>query len=254
MQRWAVQAIRLAIPSFAFLVFWIWLSQAAEAETCPLQLNSECVAEIPLWQSEQENLAAPQAPEPSVEALAEEMMSIVNAERAAQGLRPLELHPWALEAARAHAGRLAAGGRLWHNPAYLAQGRRAMGASLLGENAAMGQTLDAAHRALMNSPLHRKNLLDRRFSHLGVGISRDPAGTLFVVQDFARIGAESPAERVAAERPFAVLGAAPEPAGGNTHSSRKRAPEGDSSRRTAGLIAALALTGAVLRRRAPGVI
>lgn len=39
-----------------------------------------------------------------------------------------------------------------------------------GENIACNQTVDAAHRALMESPGHRENILGTQFTHIGVGI------------------------------------------------------------------------------------
>ncbi|HEX3596029.1 MAG TPA: CAP domain-containing protein [Polyangiaceae bacterium] len=57
-------------------------------------------------------------------------------------------------------------------------------ASIAGENVAHESTLVRAHRALWTSPSHRSNLLDARFGELGVGIARDPDGSLWVCEIF----------------------------------------------------------------------
>ena len=49
-----------------------------------------------------------------------------------------------------------------------------------GENIAGNQTVQAAHNALMNSPGHRKNILNPEFTHIGLGIkSGGPYGNMF---------------------------------------------------------------------------
>jgi len=42
-----------------------------------------------------------------------------------------------------------------------------------------------AERALWASPSHRENLLLPRFDRVGIGVARDPDGTLWVCQTFA---------------------------------------------------------------------
>ena len=44
-------------------------------------------------------------------------------------------------------------------------------------------TLRALQRAFMRSPLHRSNLLNRRFRHVGIGVVR-AGGKLWVTLDF----------------------------------------------------------------------
>jgi uncharacterized protein YkwD len=47
---------------------------------------------------------------------------------------------------------------------------RAGGKGQVGENIAFDISIEGAHRRLMNSPGHRANILDPRFTHLGVGV------------------------------------------------------------------------------------
>jgi uncharacterized protein YkwD len=51
--------------------------------------------------------------------------------------------------------------------------------SLAGENVGMGPSMISLHKAFMNSPPHRENVLDRRFERVGIGVVwRD--GTAFI--------------------------------------------------------------------------
>jgi uncharacterized protein YkwD len=58
-------------------------------------------------------------------------------------------------------------------------------ARAVGENVAHAPTLALAHRALHASPSHRINLLRGDYTHLGVGVSRAPDGTVYVCETFA---------------------------------------------------------------------
>ena len=51
-----------------------------------------------------------------------------------------------------------------------------------------GGTLGAVHKAFLNSPPHRDNILSRRWTAMGVGVARDRAGEYFVVHAFADFG------------------------------------------------------------------
>lgn len=58
----------------------------------------------------------------------------------------------------------------------------------LGENIAVGVDVREAQRALLRSPGHRKNLLDPKFTHIGIGVAfdEDVSGRrrIYVTQDF----------------------------------------------------------------------
>jgi uncharacterized protein YkwD len=54
-----------------------------------------------------------------------------------------------------------------------------------GENVAHAATLPLAHRALYASPSHRANLLSPSFDRVGVGVVRDPDGSVWVAEEFA---------------------------------------------------------------------
>lgn len=57
--------------------------------------------------------------------------------------------------------------------------------AVAGENVAHEDTVVRAHRALWASPSHRSNLLDARFTAMGIGIARDDDGSSWVCETFA---------------------------------------------------------------------
>ena len=48
-----------------------------------------------------------------------------------------------------------------------------------------GGTLQALHTSFMRSTGHRQNIMNPRWTHLGIGVAQDRAGEWFVVQVFA---------------------------------------------------------------------
>jgi hypothetical protein len=63
--------------------------------------------------------------------------------------------------------------------------RAGISASLVGENVAHAANVVLAHRALWSSPSHRDNMLEARFDRVGIGVSSDADGTVWVTQLFA---------------------------------------------------------------------
>jgi hypothetical protein len=113
---------------------------------------------------------------------------------------------------------MAKAGDLWHNDAYFTPASHdALDAQTLGENVAMNADVDDMHRRLMASPHHRDNILDGRFSQLGVGVAVGKDGVLFATEDFvqprvARTATVKTAVAKPTARPHAVLASAPSPA------------------------------------------
>lgn len=126
-----------------------------------------------------------------------QMLSLLNAERTAAGLRPLQMSAWAQSFARSFSERMMSAGAIWHNSDYFAKGRKAMGADLLSENVGYDSSIAANHLGFMRSPSHRNNILDPRFSHVGIGVAISQTGRVYVTEDFARIpgsGAAAPSQ------------------------------------------------------------
>jgi uncharacterized protein YkwD len=125
-------------------------------------------------------------PRPELEA---RMLEMVNAERAAAGLRPLAPDPELTEVARLHSIDMFARGYFSHvTPEGADPFDRIRAANVTfrtaGENLALAPTLRIAHNGLMNSPGHRANILRPEFGRLGIGIMDGGARGLMVTQNF----------------------------------------------------------------------
>jgi len=97
------------------------------------------------------------------------MASLINGARRAHGRAPLKFNDSLSKFARRHSSTMASADRLYHNP-YLAQWLRNWSWRILGENVGVGDSVPSLHVAFMNSRHHRDNILDRRFSSIGVGV------------------------------------------------------------------------------------
>lgn len=53
-----------------------------------------------------------------------------------------------------------------------------------GENLAINSSVPAAENAFMNSSGHRANILSPNYTEVGVGVRKDAAGSVYVVQEF----------------------------------------------------------------------
>lgn len=125
-------------------------------------------------------------PRPTLE---REMLDLVNQERVAAGLPPLEMDPSLVAVARRHSADMFARGYFAHNtPEGLtpydriqADGIRYM---IAGENLAHAPSLAIAHSGLMNSPGHRENILREEFGRVGIGIVDGGSRGLMITQNF----------------------------------------------------------------------
>ena len=53
-----------------------------------------------------------------------------------------------------------------------------------GENIALSPDVETAHRMLLDSPLHRENILNPKFTEIGIGVRPDARGGVYLVQEF----------------------------------------------------------------------
>ena len=104
-----------------------------------------------------------------------------NAERAAAGLRPLAVKRDLAAVAGRPSTRMAQKNSLYHNPNLEYE---VSGWQVVGENVGMGGTVDSIHKAFMDSPEHRANILARDYTQIGVGTVTDADGVLWVTQVF----------------------------------------------------------------------
>ncbi|QCR25066.1 colicin V production protein [Pontibacter sp. SGAir0037] len=125
-------------------------------------------------------------PRPDLEA---EMLQLVNEERIANGLQPLEADTALREVARQHSADMLNRGYFSHyspegNDAFYRIRQANISFRAAGENLALAPSLTIAHDGLMNSPGHRANILQRRFGRVGIGIMEGGSRRLMVTQNF----------------------------------------------------------------------
>jgi uncharacterized protein YkwD len=125
-------------------------------------------------------------PRPELET---EMLRLVNQERMANGLAPLEADPEMAEVARRHSADMFARGYFAHNTPENKSPFERMRESEVkfrtaGENLALAPTVPIAHTGLMNSPGHRANILKPQFGRVGIGILDGGRRGLMVTQNF----------------------------------------------------------------------
>ena len=106
----------------------------------------------------------------------------VNGARADAGIPHLAVDAIAQTKAQAWAEHLAARNTLEHSDlsAGMDDGWRR-----LAENVGVGGSIEEVQRQFMGSDVHRANVLDRRLTHLGVGVAQGQ-GRTFVVLVFAQ--------------------------------------------------------------------
>ena len=136
----------------------------------------------------------------------QEFVERVNAERTERGLNALAVDPLLVRTARAHSREMCARDYFDHySPTpglntpmdrYL-KGLHDAGGSppeslLIGENIYYcsvfndSYNVEYGHRALMNSPGHRANILEKRFTKIGLGVYRNARGEFWVTEMFSR--------------------------------------------------------------------
>ena len=126
-------------------------------------------------------------PDPAAEA---RLLDLVNRERAAQGLGQLAVDERLRQAAREHSEEMVRLSYFAHeSPVHGSPFDRMLGAGArfgaAGENLAFAPTVEAAHRGLMNSPEHRKNILTPQFRRVGIGVVTAGSWGKMFTQNFA---------------------------------------------------------------------
>lgn len=122
--------------------------------------------------------------------LENQLISLVNKERLAHNLRPLEHIKALTEIGRSHSSDMFKRGYFAHSsPEGENVADRAAKAKYLylviGENLAYAPTVELAHKGLMDSPGHRANILSPEFNKIGIGIMDGGVYGLMVTQVFS---------------------------------------------------------------------
>jgi uncharacterized protein YkwD len=115
----------------------------------------------------------------------QQMLALVNEERAAAGLRPLAIDARLVPVARAHSEEMFRLRYFGHRSPRTGSPFDRLDAagirySRAGENLAYAQSVAVAHRGLMASDGHRENILRPEFTRIGIGVmSAGPYGRMF---------------------------------------------------------------------------
>jgi len=122
--------------------------------------------------------------------VAAQMLVLVNHERVNEGLEPVTADAALASVAVAHSEEMFQLGYFAHlSPVTGEPSARLQEAGIqyvaTGENMAYAPSLAVAHAGLMNSPGHRANILNPRFTRLGIGVVRSPNRGLMFTQEFA---------------------------------------------------------------------
>lgn len=125
-------------------------------------------------------------PRPDLEA---EMLALINRERAAENLAPLEADTEMREVAVKHSADMFARGYFSHNTPegetpFDRMREDKVRFRTAGENLALAPTLQIAHSGLMNSPGHRANILRPQFGRVGIAILDGGRRGLMITQNF----------------------------------------------------------------------
>jgi uncharacterized protein YkwD len=136
---------------------------------------------------------------------ATQVLALINQARAAAGLPALTVSPGLQASSAAHNSRMAAGCGLSHQcagEAAIGDRETAAGVSwtAAGENigdggpvadssAAIAQLAVGLTQSMLNEQPpddgHRMNILSSTYTHIGIAVYRDSAGTVWLTQDFA---------------------------------------------------------------------
>ena len=131
--------------------------------------------------------AVAQRVEPAAE---QEIVRLVNAERAKAGLGSLTVDSRLTDIAREHSQLMLRRSTLSHQLSGEQDVRHRVISSgirfdMSGENVAYDRDAASAHNSLMHSPPHKANILRPEFTTIGVGVVRK-GDSIYVTQDFAR--------------------------------------------------------------------
>lgn len=193
--RWSVWFA--AFASMVAALSMLGSSSDVRANTCPIELVVPCsgsptppaptstTSVAPTTRVPPTTTTTPNAArQPTAAEAAARLLVLLNVERDRAGLTRFTARGDVAEIASAWSAAMARAGQLSHNDAYFTEGtRRRLRARLLGENVARNADVDAAHRALMASPGHRANILNGRFTVVGLG-AQLREGSWWLTEDF----------------------------------------------------------------------
>jgi len=160
--------------------------QPSKPEPPPAEPEQPQEPEQPETPPEQELPKEPEAPPATgLTELEQQMLDLINAERAKVGLKPLAADPRLTEQARLKSKDMIDKGYFAHqSPTYGSPFDQMAAAGITyrtaGENLAGAPSVELAHKNLMLSDGHRRNILNPAFDSIGIGIIEGgPYGMMF---------------------------------------------------------------------------
>jgi uncharacterized protein YkwD len=128
------------------------------------------------------------------EVIERRLLQLINTSRRHVGAPPLVLSPDLVLFAREHSQDMRQNGYFGHHSPRIGTLAERLAAAHLKqysdvtENLALCTDPQKAHDSLMNSPSHRRNMLNPRLTHVGVGVTLDSSKELlYITQSFARV-------------------------------------------------------------------
>ncbi len=119
----------------------------------------------------------------------QQALTLLNADRKANGLAPLRLNAKLAGLAQYYAQDMINRNFFAHNnpegqTPFDRMRARGIPFGYAGENLAINTSVAGAERAFMNSPGHRANILGNHYTQVGIGVRYSRSGSVYVVQEF----------------------------------------------------------------------
>lgn len=143
---------------------------------------------------------------------AQTVLNDINSMRAQYGIAPLAFHPLLTTAAQAHVADMAANGNYSHygtdgSSVYSRTARVGYGSANVSENWVAVGNAPSAIGWWMNSTIHRNNLLNAKWTHIGVGAQKDPRNGMWLFVAVFGTNGSSGGEMMAASAAAVTAGA-----------------------------------------------
>ena len=161
-----------------------------QIESFTRQLGGSPLLVTRIGEDQTERLDLPDGIELAPDPVAErQLVDLVNEERTRRGIKSLVLDERLVSVARAHSQEMFTLKYFSHeSPVSGSPFDRLKSAGITysraGENLAYAQSVSVAHRALMESPGHRENILRSEFTRIGIGVINAPAYGRMITQLF----------------------------------------------------------------------
>lgn len=124
---------------------------------------------------------------------ASQFVSSINAERSSRGLAQLAVQSPIAATSCSWNHHMRDNATLAHDPNLVGAANQAAPTwQHVGENVGVGFNIGELHAAFMNSPGHRKNILDPTYTHIGVCVDTGGDGRIWTTHRFVQLGGAAP--------------------------------------------------------------